>query len=112
MTQRVAPKSLDYSSLLPLGVKGVSKARKFQANNGATFDATNNIIRIPLNSTGFLDGQHSYLSMTVTLTSPAAGNLTYDGGPHALIRQLRIEGSDGNFLPMCREKSPMQVVCC
>ena len=69
MTQRVAPASLDYSKLLPLGIKGVAKARKFQPNNGATFDATNNIIRIPLNSTGFIDGQHSYLSFEVTLTS-------------------------------------------
>ena len=98
MTQRVAPKSLDYSSLLPLGVKGVSKARKFQPNNGATFDATNNIIRVPLNSTGWVDGQHSYVSMTITLTSAAGGTMIYDGGPQALIRQLRIEGSDGSEL--------------
>jgi len=96
--QRVAPKAVRFDDLLPLGVKGVAKARSFQPNNGATFNATNNIIRIPLNSTGFLDGQHSYLSMQVTFTSAAGGTMTYDGGPHALIRQLRIEGSDGSEL--------------
>ena len=98
MAQRVAPKAVRFDDLLPLGVKGVAKARNFQPNNGATFSSTNNIIRIPLNSTGFLDGQHSYLSMTVTFNSPAGGTQTYDGGPQSLIRQLRIEGSDGSEL--------------
>ena len=112
--QRVAPKAVRFDDLLPLGVKGVAKARSFQPNNGATFNATNNIIRIPLNSTGFLDGQNSYLSFQVTFTSAAGGTMTYDGGPHALIRQLRIEGSDGELysLPLCRKKCPMQVMCC
>ena len=57
MAQRVAPKAVRFDDLLPLGVKGVAKARSFQPNNGATFNSTNNIIRIPLNSTGFLDGK-------------------------------------------------------
>ena len=46
---RVPPSSVDYSKLLPLGVKGVSKARKFQPNNGSTFTSSNPVIRIPLN---------------------------------------------------------------
>ena len=36
--------------------------------------------------------------MTITLTSAAGGTMIYDGGPQALIRQLRIEGSDGSEL--------------
>ena len=44
MTHRAAPSAVDYSHLLPLGVKGTSKGRTFQPNNGATFSSSNNII--------------------------------------------------------------------
>ena len=33
---RVPPASVDYSKLLPLGVKAQSKMRKFQPNNGSS----------------------------------------------------------------------------
>ena len=46
---RVPPASVDYSRMLPMGVKSVAKARKFQPNNGSVYTSTNNIIRIPLN---------------------------------------------------------------
>ena len=95
---RVPPSSVDYSKLLPLGVKGVSKARKFQPNNGSTFTSTNPVIRIPLNSTGFLDAQHSYLSFTCTFTKSDANSCCIDGGGQGIIRQLRMEGSDGSEL--------------
>ena len=95
---RVPPSSVDYSKLLPLGVKGVSKARKFQPNNGSTFTSTNPVIRIPLNSTGFLDTQHSYLSFKCTFTKSDGNNSAIDGGGQGVIRQLRLEGSDGSEL--------------
>ena len=95
---RVPPSSVDYSKLLPLGVKGVSKARKFQPNNGSTFTSANPVIRIPLNSTGFLDAQHSYLSFTCTFTKSDGNNCCIDGGAQGVIRQLRMEGSDGSEL--------------
>ena len=107
MAVRVPPRSVDYSRLLPLGVRGVSKMRQFSPNNGSTFSAANNVIRIPLNTTGMLDGQHSYLQFDVQLgirVNPAVGSLaaaasptmtTLDGDGQALIRRMRIEGSDG-----------------
>ena len=73
---RVPPASVDYSKLLPLGVKAQSKMRKFQPNNGSVFNATSNIIRIPLNTTGFLDAQHSALSFTCTFTKSSFGAIT------------------------------------
>ena len=107
MAVRVPPRSVDYSRLLPLGVRGVSKMRQFNANNGTEFTAVNNVIRIPLNTTGMLDGQHSYLQFDLQL---AVGRNTVngiadqalapqchavDGDGQAIIRRLRIEGSDG-----------------
>ena len=93
---RVPPSNLDYSRLLPLGVKAVSKARKFQPNNGSAFSSSNNIIRIPLNSTGFLDPQHSYLAFTVTVKNNEASKyVSFDGSAHSVIRTLRLIGSDG-----------------
>lgn len=92
---RVPPSNLDYSRLLPLGVKAVSKARKFQPNNGSAFSSTNNIVRIPLNSTGFLDPQHSYLAFTITVKNNTASKYTsFDGSAHSIIRTLRLIGSD------------------
>jgi hypothetical protein len=98
MDGRMPPQNLDYS-LLPLGTKAVAKARKFQPNNGATFSPTNNITRIPLNTTGFCDGQHSYLSFQVTFnTSSAGADVFYDNTGQSFINTIRIEGSDGSQL--------------
>ena len=107
MAVRVPPRSVDYSRLLPLGVRGVSKMRQFNANNGTDFTAVNNVIRIPLNTTGMLDGQHSYLQFdlqiavgqnaanTIAIQSLAPEMFCVDGDGQAVIRRLRIEGSDG-----------------
>ena len=93
---RVPPASLDYSRLLPLGVKAVSKARKFQPNNGSEFTSTNNIVRIPLNTTGFLDCAHSFLAFTVVITGSTASKYTsWDGSAHSIVKTLRLIGSDG-----------------
>ena len=98
MEGRMPPQNLDYS-LLPLGTKAVAKARKFQPNNGATFSPSNNITRIPLNTTGFIDGQHSYLSFQVTFnTSSGGADLFYDNTGQSFINTIRIEGSDGSQL--------------
>ena len=120
-----------------------------------------------------MDGNHSYLSFSCLFGSVAGGTQGFDGSAHSLIRQLRIEGSDGaelervdNYnviqaamsdlqvgqdhagtilnelddtvpvagvptvyaaattvsvclklmsgkeMPLCRDKSPMQVMCC
>jgi len=99
---RRAPSGVNYANLLPLGTRGTAKARRFMPNNGDQFTASNNIIRIPLNSTGFLDTEHSYLTFDVSVTSAVAVaanvGIKLDGGANALIRRLRIEGSDGSEL--------------
>ena len=98
MSDRKAPSAVDFSHLLPLGVKGTSKGRSFMPNTAGPYTSTNNIIRIPLNSTGFLDGNHSYLSFDCLFGSAGGGTQGFDGSAHSLIRQLRIEGSDGSEL--------------
>lgn len=95
---RVAPSGVNFSSLLPLGVKGVAKSRRFQPNNGQAFTSVNNIIRIPLSTTGFMDVQHSYLSFDIAVTGAPATGVCLDGGADCIIRTLRIEGSDGSEL--------------
>ena len=99
---RAPPEAVEYH-LLPKGIKAISKARKFTPQNGSVFTPSSNTTRIPLNSTGFLDGQHSYLSFKVkflaTVTAngnPAASGL--DGTAQSFINQIRIEGSDGSEL--------------
>ena len=102
--KRVPPSSVDFSRLLPLGVKAVSKSRKFAPNNGASFSATNNVIRIPLNTNSFIDPRQSYLTFDIKVTGSEAGATKYtacDGSAHALISQLRIEGSEGTELERC-----------
>ena len=96
MAKRIAPTELDYSKLLPLGVAGTSRMRSFKSTNGTEFSATNSVINIPLNSTGFLDAAHSYLNFKVTLTG--TGNVAFDGGSQALFQTLRLIGSNGEEL--------------
>ena len=94
--RRIAPSEVDFSRLLPLGVQGSSRMRSFQPNNGNTFSATDNVVNIPLNSTGWLDAQHSYLTFTAAIAG--TGNVGFDGGAQALIRTLRLIGSNGEVL--------------
>ena len=91
--ERVLPKTLDYTDVLPLAVESKSRRRTFFPTNGATFvsDAAN-IIRIDLSADALLDTQHSYL--VFTYTQPAAQTCGFDyAGGHSFIRRLRIEQS-------------------
>lgn len=106
MSRRVAPSELDFSSLLPLGVQGQSRMRTFAPNNGNTFTAVNNVINIPLNSTGWLDSQHSYLNFNVALVG--AGNLGFDGSTQSLIQTLRLIGSNGEVLEEIQNYNTVQ----
>ena len=96
--ERIAPAGVNFANLLPLGVRGVAKARKFQPNNGQQFTSVNNIIRIPLNSTGFIDTQHSYLQWDIAINGAVATGICLEGSSQCVIRTLRIEGSDGSEL--------------
>jgi hypothetical protein len=92
--ERVLPKTLDYTDVLPLAVESRSRRRTFFPTNGATFKSNGaNIIRIDLSADALLDTQHSYLrfDFTPTLAGQSCGIDT--AGGHAFIRRMRIEQS-------------------
>ena len=94
--ERVLPKTLDYTDVLPLAVESRSRRRTFFPTNGGTFSSGgNNIIRIDLSADALLDTQHSYLRFDVAM-SDAAGALTSGADPaggHAFFSRLRVEQS-------------------
>ena len=90
--ERVLPKTIDYTDVLPLAVESKSRRRTFFPSNGATFNSDgNNIIRIDISADALLDTQHSYLRFTNTFAAATAG-IDFAGG-HSFIRRLRIEQS-------------------
>jgi len=91
--ERVLPKTLDYTDVLPLAVESKSRRRTFFPTNGATFQSdAANIIRIDLSADALLDTQHSYLVFTFTQGAGQTAGFDYAGG-HAFIKRLRIEQS-------------------
>lgn len=97
---RVLPKSVDYTKILPLAVESRSRRRSFFPTNGQSFvDNANNIIRIDVSASAFLDTKHSYLRFRLTNNSGQAVGFDYGGG-HGIIRRLRIEQS-GTVLSDC-----------
>tara|TARA_R110000803_G_scaffold17684_5_gene47600 strand:+ start:4550 stop:5989 length:1440 start_codon:yes stop_codon:yes gene_type:complete len=90
--ERVLPRTLDYTDVLPLAVESKSRRRTFFPTNGNQFNSDgNNIIRIDLSADALLDTQHSYLRFTATSRIGTAG-LDPAGG-HAFISRLRVEQS-------------------
>ena len=88
---RVLPKSVDYTKILPLAVESRSRRRSFFPTNGQSFvDNANNIIRIDVSASAFLDTKHSYLRFRLTNNSGQAVGFDFGGG-HGIIRRLRIE---------------------
>ena len=109
--ERVAPAGVNFASLLPLGIRGVAKARRFFPQNGQLFNSQQNIVRIQLASTGFLDTQHSYLAFDVAVLGAPATGVCLDGDASCLIQTLRIEGSDGACGVWRSEGSKPLLVC-
>ena len=90
--ERVLPKTIDYTDVLPLAVESKSRRRTFFPTNGQQFtDNTNNIIRVDISADALLDTQHSYLRFTTTFNAQTAG-IDFAGG-HSFIRRLRVEQS-------------------
>jgi hypothetical protein len=88
---RVLPKSVDYTKILPLAVESRSRRRSFFPVNGQSFvDNANNIIRIDVSASAFLDTKHSYLRFRLTNNSGQTMGFDFGGG-HGVIRRLRIE---------------------
>ena len=100
MSDRVLPSNVDYTKILPLAVESRSRRRSFFPTNGQTFaSGGNNIIRIDVAASAFLDTKHSYLRFRYT--NAAANTCGFDfGGGHGFIRRLRIEQA-GNVLSDC-----------
>ena len=90
--ERVLPKTLDYTDVLPLAVESRSRRRTFFPINGQTFASGGaNIIRIDLSADALLDTQHSYLRFDFSPKVTTCGIDTTGG--HAFIKRLRIEQS-------------------
>ncbi len=90
--ERVLPKTLDYTDVLPLAVESRARRRTFFPVNGQSFTSDGaNIIRIDLSADALLDTQHSYLRFDFTPVGQTCG--IDSAGGHAFIRRLRIEQS-------------------
>ena len=95
--ERVLPSSVDYSKILPLAVESRSRRRSFFPTNGQQFTSDgNNIIRIDISASAFLDPKHSYLRFRYENTTAQTCGFDFGGG-HNFIRRLRIEQA-GNVL--------------
>lgn len=94
--QRVMPKSIDYSSVLPMSVPSVAKRRRFFPNNGPVFavDGTSEI-RIDISSpNALLDCSHSYLEFEFENQGLPGGAITMGldiGGGAVFFDSLRVE---------------------
>tara|TARA_R110000787_G_scaffold87545_1_gene186517 strand:+ start:56 stop:1492 length:1437 start_codon:yes stop_codon:yes gene_type:complete len=98
---RSLPSTVDYSRVLPLAVESRSRRRTFFPNNGQNFSSDgNNIIRIDVSASAFLDPKHSYLRFNWTNNTGQTCGLDFGGG-HGFIRRLRIEQA-GNVLSDCQ----------
>jgi len=94
---RVLPANVDYTKILPLAVESRSRRRTFFPTNGQTFTSDgNNIIRIDVAASAFLDPKHSYLRFKVQNDTNATMGFDFGGGS-GIIRRLRIEQA-GNVL--------------
>jgi prephenate dehydratase len=83
-------KELRYGETTALGLPSSKQLRNFQAQNQSVFTPTNNVIRIPVSSTDFLDLSEAKLALDFTNTGIAA---SIDGGAGGLISMLRVLSS-------------------
>ena len=97
MGERVLPSNVDYTKILPLAVDSRSRRRSFFPTNGQRFVSNgNNIIRIDISASAFLDPKHSYLRFRYRNQTAQTCGFDFGGG-HNFIRRLRIEQA-GNVL--------------
>ena len=97
---RSLPSSVDYTKVLPLAVESRSRRRTYFPTNGQAFSSDgNNIIRIDVSASAFLDPKHSYLRFNWNNSTAQTAGLDFGGG-HGFIRRLRIEQA-GNILSDC-----------
>ncbi len=83
------PKSLSYGIESSSGLPGRRSLLQFSAENTSTFSPSNNVVRIPVNSTQFLDLIESRLCFDLTISGTST-NVQLDGGAACIINRLRI----------------------
>ena len=94
---RVLPSNVDYTKILPLAVESRSHRRAFFPTNGQVFQSDgNNIIRIDVSASAFLDPKHSYLRFKFKNDTNTTMGFDFGGGS-GVIKRLRIEQA-GNVL--------------
>lgn len=94
---RVLPSNVDYTKILPLAVESRSHRRAFFPTNGQVFESDgNNIIRIDVSASAFLDPKHSYLRFKFKNDTNTTMGFDFGGGS-GVIKRLRIEQA-GNVL--------------
>ena len=84
------PNSVKYARMPQKAVSGHSSLRRFASSNGTEFTPdNNNIIRIPITSSGinsFLDGAHSYLQLKLSADNKTTNEAQkLDGGVWSVI---------------------------
>jgi len=89
------PDSVKYARLPQKAVAGHSSLRRYASSNGTEFTPdNNNIIRIPITSSGinsFLDGAHSYLQFKISADNKATNAAQkLDSGIWAVIQRYRL----------------------
>jgi hypothetical protein len=80
---------------MPDAIRSKQNSKRYQPVNGSSFVSnSNNLIRIEVRDTGFLDGQSSYLKFSITnnatLGGATAGQANFQGFASAVIQRLRI----------------------
>jgi len=90
--ERVLPKSINYTDVLPMSVPAVAKRRKYYPNNGPNFPLDGQSqIRIDLASpNSLLDCGHSYLEFEIANNTAQTFGLD-SGGAHVCFDTCRIE---------------------
>lgn len=84
------PDSINYTKIKPLSVESRSRRRQFLPENGQRFTSTtNNIIRIPISASAFLDTKHSYLRFTLNNTTGQTLGMDFTGGS-GCFQRMRV----------------------
>jgi len=84
------PDVLNYTKVLPLAIESRARRRTYLANNGQQWISDQqNIIRIPIVASAFLDTKESYLRFRLTNSCGVDLGLDYGGG-HSVIDRLTI----------------------
>ena len=85
---RVLPSNVDYTKILPLAVESRSHRRAFFPTNGQTFESDgNNIIRIDVSASAFLDPKHSYLRFKFKNDTNTTMGFDFGGGSGVIKRR-------------------------